>query len=291
MTLASLHQVLTLRMSPSSRHPRLTPWLPAACAPCSCSLLLPSGEPLALPPSSSPPACAPGHSLHLSGWHKGTRLTCTCAAYARPQGCPRARGACSTSTPQHGPKPHTSYVGSSVASLSGAGRRGTRTGRGGAGAWSAFHIVEVFLAGKAQPAPSSPQLPSVLLHPAGALVPLVHGAGRGSARMAVGTVVVCKLLASVSIALGLARAPFLVRGTWVILLVAPLSGSCRLSACALPSQISSHVSPVCHTSSGSWRHRLQLVGRPREPTPFHAHPPPLCPGPSRVSVVRGCGWH
>lgn len=159
MTLASLHQVLTLRMSPSSRHPRLTPWLPAACAPCSCSLLLPSGEPLALPPSSSPSACAPGHSLHLSGWHKGTRLTCTCAAYTRPQSCPRARGACSTSTPQHGPKPHTSYVGSSVAGLSGAGWWGTRTGRGSAGAWSAFHIVEVFLAGKAQLAPSSPQLP------------------------------------------------------------------------------------------------------------------------------------
>lgn len=133
--------------------------------------------------------------------------------------------------------------------------------------------------------------PAPLLHPAGALVPLVHGAGRGSARTAAGTVVACKLLASVSIALGLARAPFLVRGTWVILLPALLSGSCRLSACALLSQISSHVSPVCHTSSGSWRHRLQLVGRPREPTPFHAHPPPLCPGPSRVSVVRGCGWH
>lgn len=49
------------------------------------------------------------------------------------------------------------------------------------------------------------------------------------------------------------------------------------------------LSPVCRTSSGSWRHRLQLVGRPRDLKPFHAHPPPPRPSPRCRSVVRGCG--
>lgn len=150
MTLASLHQVLTLRMSPSPRHPSASPHgrqQPARPShplhPC------PLGS--HSPPCSSPSsvsASTPGPSLHLLGWREGTqphsvgvRLACMCAACARALhgtcAC-LAHGACDTSALWHGPEPRMSRVGPSaddrLAGLPGAGQQGgIRTSWGSTG--------------------------------------------------------------------------------------------------------------------------------------------------------------
>lgn len=72
--------------------------------------------------------------------------------------------------------------------------------------------------------------------------------------------------------LGSARSLSLLSGTW---LPALLSGSCCLSACAVMCPLS------CHTSSGSWCHRLVRWPRGR------SHSTRIC-HPSAVSAV--CGW-
>lgn len=193
MTLASLHQVLTLRMSPSPRHPSASPHGCQQPARPSCLLHpgpLESHSPLHSSPSSaSASASAPGPSLHLLGRCEGTyphgtavRLPRMCAASAQvPHGACAclAHRACGTSALR---RSHAGAV-SALWQMTGwlgcleraSGEGFGPAGAAGAGAWIALHIVEAFLGGKAPLAPPLPPTPLCPAHPgalAGSLVSL-----------------------------------------------------------------------------------------------------------------------
>lgn len=113
MTLAPLHQVLTLRMSPSPQHP---PASPRGCQQPACPPCTPALGTAARPPHSSPTS-APGPSLRLLGRHEGTQphgaggpahphVRCLHAASA----C-LPHGACGTSALRHGPEPRRPFGG------------------------------------------------------------------------------------------------------------------------------------------------------------------------------------
>lgn len=173
MTLASLHQVLTLRMSPLPTAPlRLTP----------CPLHAPP-PPLRRAPALLSLRCRCSRALAAPlGWREGTQPRGV-GGPAHPHARCLAHRACGTSAPRHRPTPRTRCAGPSAdgrpAGLPGAGQRGGDLGQHGPELGLLSVSSRLSRRGKLRSHLPRHPLPSVLLSP---LLRLSFPRGDGSPR-------------------------------------------------------------------------------------------------------------